>query len=332
MRFVLITVVILVAAVAGFAVHIGLGGPIGVITISDAPANPSRFSDWSAALANPVDLRITAFVTGWVEAGPEILIDKTNPRTPEMYKKKLWVPSVAYLVEHPTKGAVLLDTGLKAGDCAYGTPPLYWVPCRNTKGSDAVSQLAAKGLKPSDLAAIVVSHFHGDHVSGLGALLECGARRVVTSGPEVNGVESALRILSGYEASMLKTGFDAVLVDRMLQPMPIVGRAADFFGDGSLWLIPTPGHTEGQLSALINTKPAPLLLTFDASHLKVGFDENVIPGAYVDRAAAERSLAKLRALAAAYPQLKVIYGHEPSQWEGVVTRLLSGQDAPTASR
>lgn len=331
MRYILILAAVVAVAIIGFAVSVGIGASIGAVTVTPmAPPVTTQPSDWGSVLANPVDLKVTAFVTGWVEAGPEILIDAKNPRTPAAYRNRIWVPSLAYLVEHPTNGRVLFDTGLKAGDCAYGTRPVYWVPCRNSRDSDAVSRLAALGLKPSDLDLVVVSHFHGDHVSGLGPLLQGGARRIVTTGAEIDGVKSAFRALSGYESSMLKTDFDALVIDRMLAPMPIVGRAADLFGDGSIWLIPVPGHTAGQLAALINTKPAPLLLTFDASHLKAGFDLGVIPGAYVDRTAAEASLAKLRALAAAFPQIKVVYGHEPSQWEGRVTNRLAGRDPAEA--
>lgn len=315
MRYALILLAALAAVGTGLAAVIGIYASIGNVAIDDAPSPGSaRPRDWNEVFANPIDLKVTAFVTGWVEAGPEILIDATNPRTPDAYRKKIWVPSIAYLVEHPAKGRVLLDTGLKAGNCTYGTEPLYWVPCRNSLGSDAVSQLAAVGFKPSDLSLVVVSHFHGDHVSGLAALLRGGAGRIVTSRAEIEGVKSAFRIFSGYESSMLKNDFNALLVDKMLIAMPIVGAAADLFGDGSIWLIPVPGHTHGQLATLINAKSGPLLLTFDASHLKAGFDLGVIPGAYVDRAVAEGSLAKLRALASTFPQIKVVYGHEPSQW------------------
>ena len=335
MRTIVILVFVLVAIAAGFAAYIGVGAPIANISAETAPRPAAAPRDWREVFAHPTALKVTAFVTGWVEAGPEILIDASNPRTPAAYRRKIWVPSVAYLVEHPTQGRLLFDTGLKAGDCAYGTHPLYWVPCRNAPGSDAVSQLAKLGLKPSDLRYVVISHFHGDHVSGLAALLKGGARQLVTSRPEIDGVRSAFRIFAGYESSMLKQTFDAVLVDNALVPAPIVGRAADLFGDGSVWLIPVPGHTAGQLAAIINAEGGPFLLTFDASHLKAGFDLGVIPGAYVDRRAAEQSLARLRAFAAAFPQIKVIYGHEPSQWEGKETVRLAGQnpaEAPTASR
>lgn len=324
MRLAFIIFALLAALAAAAAFQLGLFLPIAQITVARLDSAPSASRDWTEVLAHPVDLKVTAFVTGWVEAGPEILIDKTNPRTPAAYKERIWVPSVAYLVEHPTKGRILLDTGLKAGDCAYGNRPVYWVPCRNERGIDAVSELASLGIKPSDLAFIVVSHFHGDHVSGLDNLIRAGTNRVVTTNIEIADVKDGLRALSGYERSMLTERFTALTVDHLFAPMSIVGRAADIFGDGSVWLIPTPGHTRGQLSALINAKSGPLLLTFDASHLKAGFDLDIIPGAYADRSTAEQSLTNLRALSSAYPQIKVIYGHEPSQWEGKTREQIAG--------
>jgi N-acyl homoserine lactone hydrolase len=107
-----------------------------------------------------------------------------------------------------------------------------------------------------------------------------------------------------------------VTINGRLQKMPAVGYAADFFGDGSLWLIPTPGHTRGHLSMLVNTKPRPTLLTFDAAHLAADFELSIPPGAIVDQAAARDSIARLHALAAAIPDLNIVYGHEPAQWTG----------------
>lgn len=41
-------------------------------------------------------LMVTAYVTGWVEAGPEILLDSHDPRLPERERHRRWVPSIAY--------------------------------------------------------------------------------------------------------------------------------------------------------------------------------------------------------------------------------------------
>ena len=216
----------------------------------------------------------------------------------------------------------MLDTGLRSGRCDYGTEPLYWVPCRNSPGSDAISQLRARGLGVNDIAWIVTSHFHGDHVSGLENLLRLGSPKIATTMEEITDVQSFWRPIWGYESEMLGADMNVVTINGRFQTMPLVGRAADFFGDGSLWLIPTPGHTRGHISMLINTWPRATLLTFDAAHLAADFELSIAPGAVVDKTAALASIAKLRALAAAIPNVQVIYGHEPAQWSGVTSREL----------
>lgn len=321
LRVFLVLVGGLAATVAAF--WISALGTIGAVRVSEMPpAPPSAPRDWAQVLAQAPVVKLTGFVTGWVEAGPEILIDASDPRTPADLKRKLWVPSISYLLEHPTKGRALLDTGLRSGDCAYGTVPLYWVPCRNSPGSDAVSQLKARGLGVGDISWIVMSHFHGDHASGLEALLRLGAPKIVTTREEIADVQSLWRPILGYESEMLGRDMDVVTVNARFQRMPAVGMAVDFFGDGSLWLIPTPGHTRGEVSMLVNTRPRPTLLTFDAAHLAADFELSIAPGATVDQAAARASIARLHALADAVPNVAVIYGHEPAQWSGAGAREL----------
>jgi len=279
------------AAIAAFWI-LALG-TIGAVRVTQLePAAATAAGDWNEVLARAPVVKLTGFVTGWVEAGPEILIDASDPRTPANLKRKLWVPSISYLLEHPTKGRALLDTGLRSGDCAYGTEPLYWVPCRNSVGSDAVSQLKARGLGVGDMSWIVMSHFHGDHASGLENLLRLGAPKIVTMRDEIADVQSLWRPILGYESEMLGRDMDVVTIDRRLQRMPAVDMAVDFFGDGSLWLIPTPGHTRGELSMLVNTRPRTTLLTFDAAHLAADYELSIAPGATVDKSAAHASVAR----------------------------------------
>jgi len=306
------------ASIAAFWISaLGTLGTFSVNELAGAPA--AQAGDWNEVLARAPVVKLTGFVTGWVEAGPEILIDASDPRTPASLKRRLWVPSISYLLEHPAKGRALLDTGLRSGDCAYGTTPLYWVPCRNSAGSDAVSQLKARGLGVGDISWIVMSHFHGDHASGLENLLKLGAPKVVTMRDEIADVQSLWRPILGYESEMLGHDMDVVTIDRRLQRVPVAQMAVDFFGDGSLWLIPTPGHTRGELSMLVNTRPRPTLLTFDAAHLAADYELSIAPGATVDKPAAHASIARLHALAAAIPNLNVVYGHEPAQWNGQTT-------------
>ena len=83
-------------------------------------------------------------------------------------------PALAGLILHPSEGAILFDTGYDPAFFAAtrGFPErLYrWTaPVELPAGGAAADQLARFGLKPQDVRAVVVSHFHGDHVAGLHA-------------------------------------------------------------------------------------------------------------------------------------------------------------------
>jgi len=81
----------------------------------------------------------------------------------------------------------------------------------------------------------------------------------------------------------------------------------DVFGDGSFFAILTPGHT----SYLARTTTGPVLLTGDTSHTRWGWENGVEPGTYsYDREQAAASFQKLRAFAAAHPNIEVRVGHQ----------------------
>jgi glyoxylase-like metal-dependent hydrolase (beta-lactamase superfamily II) len=316
---------VVLCSLAGCGLHSHVTQPLTV--------PPRAQASWEEVFAHPTALEVTGFHTGDVWTGPEILIERNNPATPEQEKVSRWVPSLAYLVQHPTQGALLFDSGVREGECSYGARPFYWVPCRAIPGASALAQLRAHGLRPSDLRFVVLSHFHGDHVSGLADLVAEGPVRVLSTGQEWAAVNAPLRLFDGYLDAQVELDYPVTLAALSeAPPMPILGPSLDLFGDGSVWLFSSAGHTRGQLSVLLNAESGPVLLTFDASHLAANFEHRVPPGVVVDRGAALAALDRLSAFARAYPRLKVIYGHEPSQWPaGVVQLDLAGPSGHEAA-
>ena len=82
-----------------------------------------------------------------------------------------------------------------------------------------------------------------------------------------------------------------------------------------------PGHTQGEMSALVNASTGPLFFTFDASHLSTNAELGINPGFVVDKAAAHLSLERIRAFRRAYPHVTTYFGHEPNQWSDKPQRL-----------
>ena len=87
--------------------------------------------------------------------------------------------------------------------------------------------------------------------------------------------------------------------------------AIDILGDGSLWALSTPGHTPGSTAYLALTTAGPVLFTGDACHTWWGWNHGVEPGTFTaDAPTGIESLAHLKALVAAHPQIRVFPGHE----------------------
>ena len=311
-RVTAVLIVIGLAALSGAGLALGYWGPIGSIKLAETPPRAAPSQD------RRIDgVEITAYVTGWVRAPASILIDQNDPRTPDRLSSPQWVPSLAYAVRHPRHGVAVLDTGLRAGSCDYGLRPVYWVPCRNEPGQDLVSQLEAGEVDADEIAHIVVSHFHGDHISGLSALLDMTDAPVLTTRASLEAVRSPLRAARGIPAVMLGSDMQVQLVDELMAPGVGGIVSHDVFGDGSLQLFETPGHADGHLSAYVRTADREILLTFDAAHLQANFDLEIPSGAVVSRQAALDSLARLKTLERALGDPLIIFGHEPGQWRCV---------------
>jgi N-acyl homoserine lactone hydrolase len=129
------------------------------------------------------DVTVHAVRTGWVRVkeahrtlrGPDAL------RTPAILLGRAWtewMPVTVYVVVHP-EGVFLVDAGLSEEtlqsahfDCDPGTHFVYDTLLKFlfTPQDRIDRQLAALGLSPEALRAVVFTHRHADHTDALGAL------------------------------------------------------------------------------------------------------------------------------------------------------------------
>lgn len=297
--------------VAGAITHFLILPPIGEISLE---GQHNHLSSKEGDIGADVAVEVTAYLTGWVKAPANILIDQRDPRTPDELSKATWVPSLAYAVTHPKSGVAILDTGLRAGQCDYGFQPIYWVPCRNEQGADLVSQLKSDGVEPEDIRFIVPSHFHGDHISGLDDLLGYTNAFVLMTQASLQDIKSPLRVAEGIPTSMLSSDMRVKIIDEGFREDRMGIDVYDVYGDGSLRLFPTPGHTDGHISALAKGSQGDILFTFDASHLEANRRLQIPSGAVSSQEDAMNSLQRLSLLGDELKSLQVVYGHEPSQW------------------
>lgn len=269
---------------------------------------------WKEIFAQPKPLKMYVLHTGYVHMAGNIHFNRKNPKTAAMPKDTRFNPVFAFLVDHPEKGRILFDTGLHqsfAGRRFGNFGPLLgtMVKTKTEAGMDVVSQLGKIGLSTADIHTIVLSHLHLDHPSSLPNFRNHDHCRVYVNAAELKKARAPWSSLKGYVRSHLKgIEFNPLQFHTSLEPFPYV---CDFLGDGSVFLLATPGHTPGHLSVVLNLERGPVLLTFDAAHRRANFTEEIPPVG--DHSQALDSLRKLKAFAFENRDIRVIFSHDPDQ-------------------
>jgi N-acyl homoserine lactone hydrolase len=198
------------------------------------------------------------------------------------------IPTPAFLIEHP-KGLVLFDTGM-APLAATDPEGVYghlaaMLNMTFTPEQTVDAQLTALGYKCEDVRYVVASHLHFDHTGGL--YLFPNAEFFVGPGE--------LRY-AFWPDTPTKSYFryEDIQPARDFKWREIPGIDHDVFGDGSLVILFTPGHTPGELSLLVRTPGRNFVLTGDTVHIRSAL-ETVSP-MYVDTHPAEsiRSIQRLQ--------------------------------------
>ncbi|TFE00662.1 N-acyl homoserine lactonase family protein [Jeotgalibacillus salarius] len=231
-------------------------------------------------------------------------------------KKKMWVPVSAYLIEHP-KGLILVDTGWNEDIRGNQKKHLGFLAHSMFKGrlpeGESVSeQLHALGIKVSDLDFVLLTHLHADHVSGLSRVKN--AKKVLTS--ELEWEAASNRV--GYIKSM----WEGIHVDRyMLSDIPYgpFEKGHDLFGDGSVYLVHTPGHTDGIFCVLVKHQNGWLVLASDIGYAERSWKEMMLPGLTTNQDAAYQSLKWLRDFSERDDCYRVIANHDTTIKPGIIT-------------
>ncbi len=238
------------------------------------------------------------------------LLDLDDPAAAHFDSGPFPIVLPVHVLTHPDHGAFIVDTGVSQArargekDVARGLIAQF---VKNAVPVEPLGDILARQDAP--LAGVLLTHTHLDHVLGLEDVPE-GVP--VYGGPgegEAHGLKDSL------VQPTIRRAFDG----RSLQvwdvengtPIGPVNSAIDVLGDGSLWAISSPGHTQGSMAYLAFTTTGPALFVGDTSHTQWGWDNGVPPGTYtVDGEANRDSLMQLKALVDEHPSIAVFVGHE----------------------
>ncbi|GAB2851981.1 N-acyl homoserine lactonase QqlR [Actinoallomurus bryophytorum] len=285
-------------------------------------------SDEKNGSTSPIK-QVSVVSTGTVVIHPEHAARDRKPMYWWLFTSRRWtdpLPINVYVIERGD-GLVLFDAGqdrASVTDADYFPGGVAGVLYDRLARFDVgpadtlTAQLAAIGYDIADVHTVVLSHLHQDHIGGLreltGAEIVVGEQEWRTldgSLPEMRGLLRSHIDLPGVRWKRVE--FGAVDGDGLT---PFTA-GHDLFGDGSLVLLPTPGHTPGSMSLLVRS-PAhpPLLMVGDLTYDVHLLEEGHLPGVG-ERRSLDATTKAINELRDNNPGLVILPAHDP----GAAARL-----------
>lgn len=228
------------------------------------------------------------------------------------------VPVPAFLIRHPSAGAILVDTGLHPSIATDGSENFGRLATRTGKpalepGEDVPSQLRERGLDSGEPPVVVMTHLHLDHTS---AISEFPNSTFVVSETEWQAAAHGPKpMLNGYRRAHFDYAFEYRTVDfdrGGIDSYASFGRTFDLFGDGTVRLAFTPGHSAGHMSVIVRLAQRDFVIGGDTTYLAAQLDGSApLPPRPFDAHNYRRSLQELRLFRKQFPDAVITPGHDP---------------------
>ena len=225
------------------------------------------------------------------------------------------------LVKHP-KGDLLIDAGFgKDVKKHFNLMPSYFKMITDfDPGISAAEQLNKFGYNQDSIKAILLTHAHWDHVSGIPDFKNTP---VLVSEKELEFIKGDNKF-----SALARSFTDAKYISYNFQQKPYLGfpLSYDLYGDGSIVIVPAPGHTPGsviifitlpagkryamigdlawQVEGVLELEERPFLQS------KLGDD---------DRALVRESLQKMYAIHKKFPDIAIVPSHDKRAFISIPT-------------
>jgi N-acyl homoserine lactone hydrolase len=209
-------------------------------------------------------MRLLALSCGY-ETADFAVFDPLDPRV----GTKVHVPYHVYLIDHP-KGFVLFDTGahpsLATDPVVRLGPAAAAFDVHMGPGDGIAERLRSVGVEPGDVAHVVQSHLHYDHAGGIEFLPQASfyvQRRELQFAHWPPAYQRDLYVPADFA--------------HPVHWVELTGKL-DLFGDERVVVFPTPGHTPGHQSLLVQLDDEAVILGGDMAYSSVKMQQRRIPG------------------------------------------------------
>jgi N-acyl homoserine lactone hydrolase len=230
------------------------------------------------------------------------------------------LPNLFFVLTHPTRGKLLVDTGLHPDALSdlrkdYGRFLARIFGRMQPRGPAFDARLRALGLEPAAVSQVLMTHVHVDHTGGMRLLPNA---QFVIARPEWNVARSSRAAFQGFATHHLPPEHRVHFVDleRDGERHGPFEHTLDLYRDGSVRLIGTPGHTAGHMSILLQLPAGrEVLLVGDAAYTLESIENERLPLFTASDQAYADTLSRLRAFKHDNPQTTLIPFHDPAAWK-----------------
>ena len=230
-------------------------------------------------------------------------------------KRRIWLPVKAFFIVHP-KGNILVDTGwdsdVRQRPIQTLTFPMWFASKPRLPQGEAVDeQIKALGYRISEIT-VLMTHMDIDHDSGLRLVKD--ARQILVSPEEWRAVHSG-------QVRYVKRPWKNITLKQMPlidDPSAPFGKSWDVYGDGSVKVFLTPGHTQGSVTIQVTGEDGFVLLVGDTGYNRDSWESLKIPGPVYNQKQMRESLQWVQKMRQDPKCLGILAAHDPQETRKVI--------------
>ena len=164
-----------------------------------------------------------------------------------------------------------------------------------------LEQLAQLKITPEQVKFVGISHFHADHTGQLASL----SNATLLIGEREWAAITAPKPMAGANVAGFASWISGA---SKVEPQ---AADKDVFGDGTVMVLRTPGHTPGHQTLLVRLKEkGAVILSGDLAHFHENYQNNGVPSFNYDRAETLASLDRIKQIETNL-KATVIIQHDP---------------------